>query len=186
MMLSVVGNRYAHALGEIVFASGSSVNSSDIVNQLKAVEELLASSHELAAILVTPAVTNARKRAVMEKLLGELGVSDIVRNLLFVLVDHRRITHLSEVRAGFEALVDQHSGVAPAEVISAEPLNEAQTQALQMALNQLSGMQVRMNTSVDSALLGGVVARIGSTVYDGSVRGQLEGMRRKLSSESAN
>jgi F-type H+-transporting ATPase subunit delta len=140
----------------------------------------------LAAILVTPAVTNVRKRAVMEKLLAELGVSDIVRNLLFGLVDHRRITHLSEVRAGFEALVDRHSGVVPAEVISAEPLSEAQNQALQATLNQLSGKHVRMNTSVDSALLGGVVARIGSTVYDGSVRGQLESMRRRLSSESAN
>ncbi len=186
MMLSIVGSRYAHALAEVVFAHGSQVRPVDIVNQLKAVEELIASSPELRAVLVTPAVTIARKRAVMEKLLAELGGSGLVRNLLFVLLDHQRITHLSEVRASFEALTDQHSGVVPAEVTSAEPLSETQAQALQAALNQLSGKQVRMNTSVDSSLLGGVVARIGSTVYDGSVRGQLEGLRRKLSSESAN
>jgi F-type H+-transporting ATPase subunit delta len=185
MMISVIGSRYAHALAEIVFSPGSKIQSGDIVNQLRAIEELLAGSPELRSILITPAVTVARKRAVMEKLMGEIGVSPIVRNLLFVLLDHQRITHLSEVRASFEAMVDQHSGVVPAEVISAEPLTEAQARELQSALNQLSGKNVRMNTSVDSGLLGGVVARIGSTVYDGSVRGQLEGMRRKLSSESA-
>jgi F-type H+-transporting ATPase subunit delta len=107
-----------------------------------------------------------------------------LRNFLSVLLDHHRMTSLSQVRAAFEAIVDKHSGVVRAEVISAEPLNEAQAQQLQTALNRLSGKIVKMRTSVDSGLIGGVVARIGSTVYDGSVRGQLEGMRRKLSSEA--
>jgi F-type H+-transporting ATPase subunit delta len=184
MTTSVVGSRYARALAEIVFHPGSNIKTADVVAQLRSVEELMAGSHDLRAILMTPAVTTARKLAVMDKLIGELGVSHILRNFLSVLLDHHRMTSLSQVRAAFEAIVDKHSGVVRAEVISAEPLNEAQAQQLQTALNRLSGKIVKMRTSVDSGLIGGVVARIGSTVYDGSVRGQLEGMRRKLSSEA--
>jgi F-type H+-transporting ATPase subunit delta len=186
MTTSVIGSRYARALAEVVFQPGSNIQSGDVISQLRAVEELMAGSHDLRAILMTPAVTTDRKLAVMNKLLGELGVSQVLQNFLSVLLDHHRITYLSQARASFEAIVDRNSGVVRAEVTSAAPLDQAQTQALETALQKLSGKQVKMNTSVDPGLLGGVVARIGSTVYDGSVRGQLDGMRRKLSSEAAN
>jgi F-type H+-transporting ATPase subunit delta len=186
MTTSIIGSHYARALAEIVFSPGSNLNASQVVPELQAVEELIAGSHELRAILLTPAVTAARKTAVMDKLMDGMGLSHVLRNFLAVVIDHRRITHLSEIRASFEAIVDEHLGVVRAEVTSAEPLDEDQARALQTALNELSGKLVKMKTSVDPGLLGGVVARIGSTVYDGSVRGQLDGMRRKLSSEPAN
>ena len=186
MTTSVIGSRYARALAEMVYAPGSAIEAGDVLRQLRSVEDLLSGSHELRAVLSTPAITTARKIAVLNKLSAELGVSHVMANFLSVLLDHQRITYLSQVRASFEAIVDRNSGVVRAEITSAQPLDDAQSQALQTALNQLSGKLVKMKTSVDPSLIGGVVARIGSTVYDGSVRGQLDGLRRKLSSESAN
>jgi F-type H+-transporting ATPase subunit delta len=126
-----------------------------------------------------------RKKAVLATFAKELGLSTLVRNLLFVLIDHRRITQIGEIRVAFEDMVDEHLGFVRGEVQSAEPLDKSQLDALQTELDAISGKRVKMKTSVDPSLLGGVVARLGSTVYDGSIRGQLDDMRRKLSSESA-
>ncbi len=180
-----MGSRYARALAEVLFTPGAAVKPEDAVVQLRQLEDLIAGSAELRAILETPAIQNSRKRAVFGKFAEELGVSTTIRNFLFVLLDHRRIAHLAEIRSAFEGLIDEHLGVARADVTSSEPLDQKQTLKLQSDLNQLSGKQVKMKFTVDPSLLGGIMARIGSTLYDGSIRGQLEGMRRRLTSESA-
>jgi F-type H+-transporting ATPase subunit delta len=124
-----------------------------------------------------------RKRAVVERLAGLLKLSPIIRNFLFVLIDHRRIGSLSEVLHSFELIMDERLGFARAEVSSARELTEAQRAALNAQLTQLTGKKVRMRFAVDESLIGGAVARIGSTVYDGSVRGQLQTLERRLSTE---
>jgi F-type H+-transporting ATPase subunit delta len=184
MTLSAVATRYAHALADVVTAGGSPLRAEDAVAQLRSFESALRSSPALANALATPAVPASRKRAVVGRIAGVLELSGIARNFLFVLVDHRRIASLSEIIHSFELVVDERLGFARAEVSAASELAEGQRTALRTELERLTGKRIRARFAVDGALIGGVVARIGSTVYDGSVRGQLDSLERRLSAAS--
>jgi F-type H+-transporting ATPase subunit delta len=116
--------------------------------------------------------------------IGEtLGLARLVQNFLYVVVNHRRIELLDQIRAAFEALVDERLGVVRADVFSAGELAGDQQKAIAAQLTRLSGKRVRAEFAIDGRLIGGVTARIGSTIYDGSVRGQLEALRRKMTAE---
>jgi F-type H+-transporting ATPase subunit delta len=184
-MASAVANRYAHALVDIVMASGSPLKPEDALAQLRAVEGLIQESPELRTALATPAIQNSRKRAVMADLLARIGGSPLIRNFVYVVIDHRRIGIMSEIREAFELQLDQRLGFVRAEVSSAVPLNAPQSAGLESELSKLTGKRMRLRFDVDPELLGGVVARIGSTVYDGSIRGELRQLGRKLASGSA-
>ena len=123
------------------------------------------------------------KKAVVGRIAGILNLSRITRNFLFVLVDHRRVASLPEIIHTFELLVDERLGFARAEVSSPAEMSEEQRAALNAQLDRITGKRIRMRFAIDEALIGGVVARIGSTVYDGSVRGQLETLERRLGAE---
>jgi F-type H+-transporting ATPase subunit delta len=184
MTLSAVATRYASALADVVTAGGSSLRPEDAVAQLRAFEAALRLSPELHNALVTPAVPGSRKKAVVGRIADILQLSRIARNFLFVLVDHRRISSLTEIIHSFELVVDERLGFARAEVTAASELSEAQRTALSRQLERLTGKRIRARYAVDGALIGGVVARIGSTVYNGSVRGQLDSLERRLGAES--
>jgi F-type H+-transporting ATPase subunit delta len=179
-MASAVANRYARALVDIVMASGSPLKPEDAVTQLAAAEALIDESPELRTALLTPAIQNSRKRAVMAKLLERIGASPLIRNFIYVVIDHRRIGLIGEIREAFELHLDERLGFVRAEVSSAAPLNAPVSAGLESELSKLTGKRMRLRFDVDPALLGGVVARIGSTVYDGSVRGELRELGRKL------
>jgi F-type H+-transporting ATPase subunit delta len=180
MTLTAVATRYAHALADVVTASGSPLAAEDAVAQLKAFEAALRSSLELQNALTTPAVPAARKRAVVGKIAGVMKLAQIVRNFLFVLVDHRRITSLTQIIHSFELTIEERLGFARAEVSSARQLTEDQRDELRVRLERSSGKRLRARYTVDRALIGGVVARIGSTIYNGSVRGQLDTLERRM------
>lgn len=182
-MLSVVATRYAHALVDVALAPGSGLDARVVAGQLRSVEDLTRESADLRHVMLSPAVPASRKRAVIGSFAASLGIAAKVRNFLFVLIDHRRFDRLSEVREAYEAALDERLGFVRADISSAMPLTEDQRIALQSELVKLAGKKVRMEYSVDPALIGGVLARIGSTIYDGSVRGQLDSLRRRLSSE---
>jgi len=184
MTLSAVAARYANALADVVTASTSPLSPQQAVAELRSFETALRASTELQNALITPAVPGSRKKAVVGRIADILKLSRIARNFLFVLVDRRRIASLSVIIQDFEAVVDARLGYAQAEVSSARELSEAQRSALNSRLEHLTGKRLRMRFTVDQALLGGAVARIGSTVYDGSVRGQLATLERRLSLES--
>lgn len=183
MTLSAVATRYAHAFAGVVTADGAALRPEIAVAELRAFERTLAGSRELRAALSTPAVPPNRKRAVVERIGEILELSRLTRNFLFVLMDHGRIEALPEIAGKFEEAVDERLGFARAEVSTARELNEAQRAALNAKLDRLTGKRTRMRMSTDESLLGGVVARIGSTVYDGSVRGELLSLKRRLSAE---
>lgn len=178
-MITAAASRYAHALLDVVLES--SVKPEDVMAQMASVEALVASSEDLRHVLETPSVPGSRKRAVLAKLAEPMNLSPLVRNFLFVITDHRRLAYLPQIREAFEAFVDEKMGFVRAGVTSAQKLNENQSRALEAELERLTGKRVRAQYSVDTALVGGATARIGSTVYDGSVHGQLLSMRRKLS-----
>jgi F-type H+-transporting ATPase subunit delta len=181
MTLSAVATRYANALADVVTATSAVLRPQDAVAQLRTFEATLRSSPELHNALTTPAVPSARKKAVVGRIADLEGLSRIARNFLFVLVDHRRIALLPEIIEIFERVVDERLGFVQAAVASAANLSEEQRAALTSEFERLTGKRIRMRFTVDPSLIGGVVAHIGSTVYDGSVRGQLASLERRLS-----
>jgi F-type H+-transporting ATPase subunit delta len=181
MTLSAVNTRYANALADVVTAGGSAVRPQDAVSELRAFAAALEGSTELQNALVTPA---GRKRAVVGRIAEILKLSRIARNFLFVLIDHRRIAALSDIINSFEQIVDERLGFARADVSAAREMSEPQRASLASVLERLTGKRIRMRFTVDERLIGGAVARIGSTVYDGSVRGQLASLGHRLSAES--
>jgi F-type H+-transporting ATPase subunit delta len=179
-MVSVIASRYASALVEVVTAPGSKLEGAAASKQLRDVEAAVNLSSQLRGILQNPAISRSRKRAVIGRIAEAVEIAPQIKNFLFVAADRGRIGQLSEIREAFETLLDQRLGFARAEVTSAQALDSSQRERLEVQLTRISGKSVRPLYSVDPALVGGVVARIGSTVYDGSVRGQLETLRRKL------
>jgi len=179
-MISAVAARYAHALLDVVLEPGAKVKPDEVIAQLNSVEALMAGSEDLRHVMQTPAVPGSRKRAAMAQLAGPLGLAPLVRNFVFVLIDHRRLAQLSQIREAFEEFLDESKGLVRAAVTSAQSLDERQSHAIAGELERLTGKRVRAQYSVDPALVGGAVARIGSTVYDGSVHGELQAMRRRL------
>jgi len=165
---------------DVVLAPGASLKPDDAVAQLRAVDQMLTSSTELRTALLTPAIQTSRKHAVVARLLEKLGCAPLVRNFIYVIIDHRRIGIFSDICEAFEHVLDERRGVVRAEVVSAAPLGAPQSAGLEAELSRLTGKRMRLRFEVDPDLLGGVVARIGSTVYDGSVRGQLRQLRRRL------
>jgi len=184
MTLSAVAARYANALADVVTAPTATLSPQKAVAELRSFEAALAGSHELREALATPAVPGSRKKAVVGRIADVLGISRVPRNFLFVLVDHRRIASLSAIVQQFEDVLDERLGFARADVATAERLTEQQQTALNHQLERLTGRRVRMRFAIDPALIAGAVARIGSTVYDGSVRGQLAALERRLTAES--
>ena len=183
-MISVAANRYAQALAEVVFAPGSSLDGRDVLDQIRRFEDLLISSSDLRHVMMSPAVPASKKRAVIGQFAGELGLAAKVRNFLYVIIDHRRIEQLPAVREAFELAIDERMGVVRADVTSARELDASERSSLEAELSKITQKRMRMQFAVDGSLIGGVVARIGSTLYDGSVRGQLDAMRHRLTTEA--
>jgi F-type H+-transporting ATPase subunit delta len=183
MTRSAIALRYANALAEVVTDPGSKLQPQALISELRAFESALQSSAELRSALETPAVSPGRKKAVVGRIADVLKLSRIPRNFLFVLVDHRRIAALAEIIQLFETVLDERLGFARAEVVSAVALGDAERLALTSTLEKVAGKRIRGHFSTDPELIGGIVARIGSTVYDGSVRGQLQALERRLATE---
>jgi F-type H+-transporting ATPase subunit delta len=183
-MHTAVANRYANALADVVTAPGSALVPATAVTELHAFADVLRSSAELHNALTTPSIPASRKRAVVNRLGDPLQLSKITRNFLFVLIDKRRISLLPEIVECFDLVVDARLGFARAQVSSARELTEQQRSAVTAELEKLTGKRLRSRFETDAALIGGVVARIGSTIYDGSVRGQLQVLEHRLAEEA--
>lgn len=182
MTSSVIVNRYANALVDVVLAPGAEITPAEAAAQLRSFSAALASSPELRILMASPAVAVARKRLVIRRIAEVLQLGRVTRNFLLVLLDHGRATALPEMVEAFEVIIDERLGFIRADVRAASELSAQQQQELAARLGTLAGKQVRLRFSVDPDLIGGATARMGSKVYDGSVRGRLAGMRRRLAS----
>jgi len=177
-MLSVVASRYGRALADVVVSSN--IDGTQVLAGLRQVEALVESSAELRSMLQSPAVAPAHKRNVMKRLMEPMGLDAKVRNFVNVVIDHRRAQEFPHIVDAFEQLLDERLGFVAADVRSAAELTDSQRQAIEAQVSRLAGKKAKLKFSTDPALIGGVVARVGSTVYDGSVRGQLDRLRTKL------
>jgi len=182
MISQAIVTRYASALADVI-TGPKGMDAAQASQQLRAFEALLVQSAELRNVLASPAVSAARKRAVVKDLADRLGVARIIRNFLLVLTDHRRLPALAQVIDSFEVQLDERLGFVRANLLSARELDDRQKTALVDGLSRFTGKKVRARFSVQADLIGGVVAHIGSTLYDGSVRGQLNSLARRLASE---
>jgi F-type H+-transporting ATPase subunit delta len=172
--------QYATALADIALEQGAT---EPVKKQLEEFGSAYAESAELRSVLSSPAVAIEAKHGVIEKLAARLGASKIVRNFLFVIADNQRTHLLPEILQTFESVIRQRQGFAEAEVASPAELTAAQKTVLQQSLERLTGKKIQAKYSLDAGLLGGVVVRIGDTIYDGSVRNRLNQMRARLSAE---
>ena len=179
-MYTAVAMRYARALMEVVTSPAMGMDPGRALEELRAINEMIAESDDLRNALLSPAVSVPRKKAVLARLLEPFGASPGVRNFLFVVINHRRIDELPAIVEAFDALLDQRLGLVRADVSSADLLTDAQKGSLEAELSRLSGKRAKLTFIIDPSLIGGVVAKMGSRVYDGSVRGQLEKLRIKL------
>jgi len=172
--------QYANALADIALAQGAAA---PVTQQLGDFTAAYTSSAELRNFLASPAVSKAEKRGVAEKISARLGASKIVRNFLFVVIDHQRTQLLSEIFESFQEVVRQRQGIAEAEIFSPTALNDAQKKEMTQALERLTGKKVEAKFSLDTNLLGGALVRVGDTIYDGSLRKRLNALREQLAAE---
>ncbi len=172
--------QYANALADIALAQEAAEATA---KELNAFGAAYAESAELRTFLASPAVTVEAKHAVLEKITERLRASKIIRNFLFVIADHRRTHLIPEIVAALQQILRQRQGVAEAEISSAVELSAAQKKELAATLARLTGKKIETKYSLDPALLGGAVVRIGDTIYDGSLRSRLNEMRSRLAAE---
>lgn len=177
MIMGSIGRRYARAL------FGLAVEMDRVeawAKSLESLREAVETSPDLRDVLSNPMYTKEQRRAIVEKLATALSLDTEPANLLFLLGDRNRLGYLAAVVETFRALADAHLGRLRAKVVSAVKLDDAAVQAIADELSRKHGLKVLVERAVDPALLGGVVAQVGSMVYDGSVRTQLEDLRKQL------
>ena len=172
--------QYANAMADIALAQGAAETAAKQLQQFGAA---YAESLELRTFLASPAVSITAKHEVLEKIVARLGASKIIRNFLFVLTDHRRTQLIPEVIATFHEVIRQRQGIAEAIVSSPIELSAAQKKEMAATLARLTGKKIEAKYTLDPALLGGAVVRIGDTIYDGSLRSRLNEMRARLAAE---
>jgi F-type H+-transporting ATPase subunit delta len=172
--------QYANALADIALAQDAAEPAS---KQLADFGAVYAESAELRNFLASPAVDRAAKHGVIEKLAARLGANKIIRNFLFVMVDHRRTHILPEIIAAFQDVIRRRQGIAEAEISSAVELTATQKAEFAFTLERLTGKRVESKFLLEPGLLGGAVIRLGDTIYDGSLRNRLNELRARLAAE---
>jgi F-type H+-transporting ATPase subunit delta len=176
--MSVVSLRYAHALASV--AEAQHLDAATACQQLDDFTQTLAGSRELREVLANPSITQVQKLKVLDAIAGRIGMFPQVRNFIAVVMGHDRLPELSEMVTEFATVSDEQAGMAEAEIISAHPLNDADRAELEAQVAKLAGGRVRATYREDKTLLGGAVVKIGSTVYDGSIRAQLSQLKQRL------
>ena len=178
--MKALAERYAAALVDVALEN----KQADLVKrELADFAAMVRESGELHSLLSNPSMGRAVKHSVIEKLVEQMGASRTLRNYLFVIVDQRRAGLLLEIEQAFSTLLDARQGITQATVTSATELNDGERAELDSALAKLTGKKVNAEFKMDAALIAGAVVRIGSTIYDGSVRAQLDRLRTRMITE---
>jgi F-type H+-transporting ATPase subunit delta len=178
--MASVASTYARAFADVVL--GSHLDVQKAVSGLRQITGLLAESSELRRVWENPAVPAEQKRRLLDALVQRAGVEKHVRNLVAVLIDHHRIPYLQRITQQLEKELDVRLGLAEAEITSARELDDPEKRSLEAQIAKVTGKKVRARFALDPSLLGGAVVRVGSTIYDGSVKGQLEKIKEAISS----
>jgi F-type H+-transporting ATPase subunit delta len=175
--LQTVARRYAVALADVVTSRGEA---QEVRGELSGWDEMLRTSPQLLEVFRHPTIPHDQKRRVLDALIARARVRPATANFLQVLLQNHRLADLGEIYRQFTQELDRRAGVVEAQVTTARPVPPQAQEALRARLGQLTGSSVRLQFAVDEDLIGGAVTRIGSTVYDGSVRSQLEQLKQRM------
>lgn len=178
--MASVTNTYARALADVVF--DQHLDPGKTLQQVQALSQLVASSQQLREVWEAPSIPAEQKRALLDAIVAREGFARPVRNFMAVLMDHRRIKFLEPIVKEFGHELNRRLGFTEAEIISARELGQTEQNTLEAQVEKLTGQKVRARYARDGSILGGAIVRVGSTIYDGSVRGQLERIREAISS----
>ncbi len=177
--MAAVHSRYARAFVDVVFDKKLDTNKT--IEELRALAGLVEPTPAVRTVWESPSVPAEQKRAVLDQLVSRLGASKMTRNLVAVLIDHRRIAALPEIARQFQEELNARLGIADAQITTARELAEDEKRALEQQITALTGKKVRAEYRRDQSVLGGAVVKVGSTIYDGSVKGQLQRLKEQLS-----
>ncbi len=182
--MAIVDSRYARAFASVV--ASQNLDSKAAEAQLNDFAATLDGSPELGEILENPSFTEDQKLHVLDAIAGRIGMLPAVRNFLAVITHHNRLNELHDILAAYHSIAEVAANFTEAEIVSAHPLDEGNRALLEQQVAKLAGaQQVRATYREDASLLGGAIVRIGSTVYDGSVRAQLQQLKQRLIAATA-
>ena len=176
MSIETIARRYGTALADVVLTGGETET---VKKELETWNELLTTA-ALQGVFGNPAIPHAKKERVLEQLIKKTKPSTTTGNFLRVMLRNNRLTQLAAVKERFLSVLEERSGSISAEIISARELPKGERAEFEKNLAKLTGKTVSVNYSIDTEIIGGVVTRIGSTVYDGSVKTKLENLKTEL------
>ncbi|HET9477994.1 MAG TPA: ATP synthase F1 subunit delta [Pyrinomonadaceae bacterium] len=171
MSLQTIARRYASALADVVIERGEE---REVLKEVEFWASMIDSNPQLKEVFANPTVAYDRKRSVLEELISRTRVRETTASFLRVLLRNQRLAQLPEVAERFSRILDERGGVVAAEITTARPIPEELKKTLQDTLASATGRTVRLTFATDEAIIGGLVARIGSTIFDGSVENHLE------------
>lgn len=176
--MASVANTYARAFADVIFETR--LDAGRALNGLRQIVEIFEQSAELRRVWENPAVPAEQKRKLLDVIVQRDGIDRPVRNLVAVLMDHRRLIFLPRIVENLEKELDARMGFTEAQISSARELGDTEKRSLEAQIAKVTGKKVRAQYGLDPSLLGGAVVRIGSTIYDGSVKGQLERIKESI------
>jgi len=177
MSVQMIARRYASALADVILERGEAKEVQDELHQW---EEVLQANAALQEVFRNPTIALDKKRAVLNKLIHRAKPRPTTTNLLKVLLQNQRLTELPEINKKLAEILDERAGMVAAIVKTARPVPANIQQSLEQRLKAVTQKKVRLNFQEDPDLIGGLVARIGSTVFDGSVRNQLQLIKERM------
>jgi F-type H+-transporting ATPase subunit delta len=175
-----VARRYASALADVIIARNEQTQ---VREELGAWERMILSNPPLLEAFTNPTVAYEQKAKVLNDLIARTKVRSTTANFLRILLKNQRLAELPQVNAKLDQVLDERSGVISAQVTSARPVSDSIKRALEEKLADITGKRIRLSFGTDESLLGGIVTRIGSTIYDGSVRNQLKRLGEELAGQ---
>lgn len=179
MATTDVSRRYAEALADVT-ASMSSEERTNVRNQLRAVKQAVAESFDLANLLHNPSISSEDRLRVLSTVADHLGLGDITSRFVRLLAERGRMGHFDEIVAAYEKLDDERSGLLRARVTSATELGPEAVERLTHALRKRTGHDLEVEVEVDPSLIGGLRCQVGTLVFDGSLRSELDRLRDRL------
>ncbi len=177
MSVETVARRYATALADVVTKTG---DTDSVKVELKTWEQMISANTDLQTAFDNPAISQVNKEKVLENLIEKTKPTKTTANFLRVLLRNNRLTEIGEINEKFSSVLEERSGAVSAKITSARLLSDAEKVEMQMNLSKLTGKTVSLNFDTDETLIGGVVTRIGSTVYDGSVKTRLAELKHQM------
>jgi len=177
--MSVAASRYAKALLEVLYPAKAETGREQLLQFIS----VLSHEQDARLLLENPTVSAERRKDLVKRIGDALALDIPIQNFLGLLIDRNRLDLLDEITSTYAALLDEKLGIVKARITSAQDLDSRQRDEVAARLQAVTGKKVRMEVSVDPSLIGGLVAQVGSTIYDGSIRQQLQAFRNNLTQD---